>query len=67
MSKILETGLIVKKESNFDKIRKSIYQIFFRKEYLLEMEINNITKINRPKPSDIIIPKEIKIEKYKRL
>ena len=67
MSRVLETGLIIRKESNFDKIRKSIYQIFFKKEYLLEMEINNITKVNRPNPNNIVIPKEIKIEKYKRL
>ncbi len=67
MSKVLETGLIIRKESNFEKIRKSIYKIFFRKEYLLEMEINNITKINRPNPKEIIIPREIKSEKYKRL
>ena len=63
MSKVLETGLIVRKESNFEKIRKSIYQIFFRKEYLLEMEINNITRINRPNPKDIVIPKEMLLKK----
>lgn len=63
MSKVLETGLIIRKESNFDKIRKSIYQIFFKKEYLLEMEINNITKVNRPNPKDIVIPREIILKK----
>ena len=63
MSKVLETGLIIRKESNFDKIRKSIYQIFFRKEYLLEMEISNITKVNRPNPKDIVIPKEMILKK----
>ena len=67
MSKVLETGLIIRKESNFEKIRKYIYQIFFRKEYLLEMEINNIIKVNKPNPKNIVIPREIKIEKYKRL
>lgn len=67
MSKVLETGLIIRKESNFEKIRKYLYQIFFKKEYLLEMELNNITKIHRPNPKNIVIPKEIKIEKYKRL
>ena len=67
MSKVLETGLIIKRESNFEKIRKSIYQIFFRKECFFEMELNNITKINRPNPKEIVIPKEIKSEKYKRL
>ena len=63
MSKVLETGLIIRKESNFEKIRKSIYQIFFKKEYLLEMEINNITRINRPNPKDIVIPKEMLLKK----
>lgn len=63
MSKVLETGLIIRKESNFEKIRKSIYKIFFRKEYLLEMEINNITRINRPNPKDIVIPKEMLLKK----
>ena len=63
MPKVLETGLIIRKESNFDKIRKSIYQIFFKKEYLLEMEINNITKVNRPNPKDIVIPKEMILKK----
>ncbi len=63
MPKVLETGLIIRKESNFEKIRKSIYQIFFRKEYLLEMEINNITKVNRPNPKDIVIPKEMILKK----
>lgn len=67
MSKVIETSLIIRKESNFEKIRKSIYQIFFKKEYFLEMELNNITKINRPNPKNIVIPKEIKIEKYKKL
>lgn len=63
MPKVLETGLIIRKESNFEKIRKSIYQIFFKKEYLLEMEINNITKVNRPNPKDIVIPKEMILKK----
>lgn len=67
MSKVLETGLIIKRESNFEKIRKSIYQIFFRKEYLLEMEINNIIKVNKPNQKNIVIPREIKSEKHKRL
>ena len=67
MSKILETSLIIKKETKFDKIRKTIYQIFFEQEYLLEMELKNITQIKRPNPKNIIIPREIKSEKHKRL
>lgn len=60
MSKIAETSLIIKQETKFDKIRKLIYQIFFREEYLLDMEIENLIKIQRPNPKDIIIPREIK-------
>lgn len=67
MSKMVETSLIIKQEKKFDKIRKIIYQIFFREEYLLDMEIQNLIKIHRPNPKDIIIPKEIKSEKHKRL
>ena len=67
MSKIVETSLIIKKETKFDKIKNSIYQIFFRQEYLLDMELKNITQIKRPKPKNIVIPREIKSEKHKRL
>lgn len=67
MSKILETSLVVRKETKFDKIRKIIYQIFFQEEYLLDMELKNIIKINRPNPEKIVIPREIKSEKHKRL
>lgn len=67
MSKILETSLIIKKETKFDKIRNTIYQIFFKQEYILDMELKNITQIKRPNPKNIIIPREIKSEKYKRL
>lgn len=67
MSKIIETSLIIKKETKFDKIRKIIYQIFFQEEYLLDMELKNIIQINRPKPKNIVIPREIKSEKHKRL
>ena len=67
MSKILETSLIIKKETKFDKIRNIIYQIFFKQEYILDMELKNITQIKRPNPKNIIIPREIKSEKHKRL
>ncbi|MGN1297105.1 MAG: hypothetical protein ACI4VH_01530 [Clostridia bacterium] len=59
MSKILETSLVVIKETKFDKIRKIIYQIFFQEEYLLDMELKNIIKINRPNPEKIVIPREM--------
>ena len=67
MSKIIETSLIIKKETKFEKVRKTIYQILFQQEYLLDMELKNIMQIKRPNPKNIIIPREIKSEKYKRL
>ena len=60
MSKILETkSLVIKQETKFDKIIKAIYQIFFREEYLFEMELEELTKLHRPNPTKIIIPKEM--------
>ncbi len=59
MSKILETSLVVRKETKFDKIRKIIYQVFFPEEYLLDMELENLMKVHRPNPKKIIIPKEV--------
>ena len=67
MSKVLETGLIIRKESNIEKLRRTLYRIFFKEEYFLELEINNIIKPNKPNPKNIVIPREIKIEKYKKL
>ena len=67
MSKVLETGLIIRKETSIEKLRRILYRVFFKEEYFLEMEINNIIKSNKPNPRNIVIPKEIKIEKYKRL
>ncbi|CDC05850.1 MAG TPA: hypothetical protein OIM61_06935 [Clostridiaceae bacterium] len=64
MSKILETkSLVIKQETKFDKIIKAIYQIFFREEYLFEMELEELTKLHRPNPTKIIIPKEMKSKK----
>jgi len=58
---IKEKRLVIKKETQFDKIRKIIYQIFFQQEYLLEMELESLLQINRPNPKKIVIPKEIKL------
>ena len=58
---IKEKSLVIKKQTQFDKIREVIYQIIFNEEYLLEMELKNLLKINRPNPKKIVIPKEIKL------
>lgn len=63
MSKIKETGLVIKKDTKFDKIRKLLTEIFFKEGYLLEMELENLLSINRVNPSKIVIPREIKVEK----
>ena len=67
MSKVKETSLIIRKETKFDKIRKMLVGIFFKEEYLLEMELSKLLKVNRVNSNKIVIPKEIKNEKYKKL
>lgn len=60
MSKKLETGLIIVKNDTFNKIRKKIFYILFRKEKDL---LNMLYEIERPRnkiTGKIIIPKEIK-------
>ena len=53
----LETGLIVVKETKFDKIRKYLISIFFKNEQKMIIEFEELMHINRPK--NIIITKEI--------
>ena len=63
MSKIIENSLLIKHETKFDRIRKILYQIFFKEEYLFEMELEELLKIKRPNPISIVIPKEIRTKK----
>ena len=65
MSKILETGLIIRKETKFDKIRKLLMQIFFSEEYFFEEQLEELLKVKRVDPKKIVIPKEIRREKWK--
>ncbi len=55
----METGLIIRKETKFDKIRKILNRIFFKEEYFLEMELENLLKKKEINTSKIVIPKEI--------
>ena len=62
----MQTGLVVKKENKFDKIRELLNRIFFKEEYFLEAELKKLLQkrsINTPK---IIIPKEIEKEAWKK-
>lgn len=72
MSNIVEKSLIIRKETKFDKMRKSLFLIFFREEYYMNKRIDELLTPKKIDTSKIVIPKEIgkgikKYEKYKRL
>ena len=62
----METGLIIKKETKFDKIRKLLTRIFFKEEYFLEEELKGLLQKRSINTSKIVIPKEIGDVKWKR-
>lgn len=55
----METGLIVRKETRIEKIRKILTRIFFKEEYFLEAELENLLQRRCVNVSKIVIPKEI--------
>ena len=55
----METGLIVKKESKFDKIFKILNKIFFKEAYYLENQMDELFKTKPVNVSKIVIPREI--------
>ena len=60
MSNLIETSLIVKKETIYDKIRKSLFALIYQKDYEMIQRLDKILTPKRPNPnSKIIIPKEI--------
>ena len=56
--KKMETGLIVIKQTKFDKIRRGLLMFFYGKDYKIFENYQQLIKVNRPR--NIIIPKEIK-------
>ena len=54
----METGLIVVKQTKFDKIRRRLMMFFYGKDYKIIEQYQQLLKVNRPK--NIIIPKEMK-------
>ena len=38
----METGLVIRKETKFDKIRKLLNRVFFKEEYFLEEELKGL-------------------------
>ncbi len=61
----MQTGLIVKRETKFDKIRKLLSRIFFKEEYYLEAELQSLLQKRSINTSKIVIPKEIGKNKIK--
>lgn len=55
----METGLIVRKETKFDKIRKILTRIFFKEEYFLEAELEGLLQKRSVNTSKIVIPTAI--------
>ena len=62
----MQTGLIIRKETKFDKIRKLLNRIFFEEEYFLEMQLEELLKKRSVNTSKIVIPREIGDVKWKR-
>lgn len=67
MGKVMQTSLVIKKESKFDKVRKSLFMFFFKEQYFLMQELELLTKPRRPQRQNIIIPKEMSKNKRKKL
>ena len=62
----METGLIVRKETKFDKIRKILNRIFFKEEYFLEAQLEELLRKESVITSKIVIPKEIGKNMWKK-
>ena len=62
----MQTGLIIRKETKFGKIRKLLNRIFFKEEYFLEMQLEELLKKRSVNTSKIVIPREIGDVKWKR-
>lgn len=61
MSKITETRLIIRKETIYDKIRRSFLTLIYQKDYTMIQRLEELMMVKRPKQSKkIIIPKEIR-------
>ncbi len=60
MKKIVETSLIIRKETKFDKIRDALFNLFFHEEYEMMHRLDELLKIKRVETNKIVIPREIK-------
>ena len=60
MKRIVETGLIIRKETKFDKIRDALFNLFFHEEYEMMHRLDELLKVKKVETNKIVIPKEIK-------
>lgn len=60
MKKIVETSLVIKKETKFDKIRDVLFSLFFHEEYEMMQKLDELLKVKRVETNKIVIPKEMK-------
>ena len=60
MKKIVETSLIIRKETKFDKIRDALFNLFFHEEYEMMHRLDELLKVKKVETNKIVIPKEIK-------
>ena len=60
MKRIIETSLVIKKETKFDKIRDALFNLFFHEEYEMMQRLDKLLRVKRVETNKIVIPKEIK-------
>lgn len=60
MANLIESSLVIRKESIYDRIRKNLCILIYRRDYLMMQRLDELMKTKRPNPgSKIVIPKEI--------
>ena len=60
MSNVIETNLVIRKETIYDKIRRSLLVLIYQKDYPMIQRLENLIQLKRPNQgSKIIIPKEM--------
>ena len=68
MSDLIEKSLIIRKETIYDKIRKSLWLLVFKKDFQMIRKLDLLLQPNRPQLNNqkVIIPKEIgkNVKKY---
>lgn len=60
MKNIVETSLVIKNATKFDKIREALTSLFFREEYEMMKKLDVLLQIRKIDTNKIVIPKEIK-------